>query len=155
MSLEVTILPSFLCAAGESKIQALLHGHSYTAHPLGCSTALEALRLYEIPSLNPNFCAPPSPSGTPAGASATAAAGHAQQAQQGRTCQKQGAPGCGVEGGGGDGGGGGACEGPCGRMLPLWDEARARELSRHPRVQAVVALGEAGSAPARALALPP
>jgi dethiobiotin synthetase/adenosylmethionine--8-amino-7-oxononanoate aminotransferase len=31
---------------GNSKIQALLHGHSYTAHPVGCMVALESLKQY-------------------------------------------------------------------------------------------------------------
>lgn len=31
----------------ESKSDSLLHGHSYTAHPAGCSAAIESLRLYE------------------------------------------------------------------------------------------------------------
>ena len=29
---------------GESKLQALLHGHSYTAYPVGCAVALEAMQ---------------------------------------------------------------------------------------------------------------
>ncbi|KAJ7453686.1 PLP-dependent transferase [Mycena galericulata] len=32
---------------GTEKAEALLHGHSYTAHPLGCEVANEALRLVE------------------------------------------------------------------------------------------------------------
>jgi dethiobiotin synthetase/adenosylmethionine--8-amino-7-oxononanoate aminotransferase len=32
---------------GETKLQALLHGHSYTAHPVGCTVALESLRQYK------------------------------------------------------------------------------------------------------------
>lgn len=37
------VFSSFL---GSSKLDALLHGHSYTAHPVGCATALKALDLY-------------------------------------------------------------------------------------------------------------
>ncbi|KAI8908560.1 pyridoxal phosphate-dependent transferase [Gorgonomyces haynaldii] len=33
---------------GDSKLEALLHGHSYTAHPVGCQVALESLKQYEI-----------------------------------------------------------------------------------------------------------
>ncbi|KAJ3270471.1 hypothetical protein HDV01_007778 [Terramyces sp. JEL0728] len=31
---------------GNTKMDALLHGHSYTAHPVGCSVALESLEQY-------------------------------------------------------------------------------------------------------------
>lgn len=37
------VFDSFL---GDSKLDALLHGHSYTAHPIGCAAALEALETY-------------------------------------------------------------------------------------------------------------
>ncbi|KAI8806293.1 pyridoxal phosphate-dependent transferase [Cladochytrium replicatum] len=32
---------------GDSKVQALLHGHSYTAHPVGCAVACETIDMYE------------------------------------------------------------------------------------------------------------
>lgn len=32
---------------GESKREALLHGHSYTAHAVGCSAAVQSLQIYE------------------------------------------------------------------------------------------------------------
>jgi dethiobiotin synthetase/adenosylmethionine--8-amino-7-oxononanoate aminotransferase len=50
----------FCCAplSGDSKALALLHGHSYTAHPIGCSAGVAALQLYQDPSLNPNWCTP-------------------------------------------------------------------------------------------------
>jgi len=32
---------------GEDKAQALLHGHSYTAHPVGCAASLHALDAYD------------------------------------------------------------------------------------------------------------
>ena len=106
--------------AGDSKTQALLHGHSYTAHPLGCSAAVEALALYEDPSLNPNLICqrspvPPAACSAPAVAATEAAAGLEGQ-------------GSGVAAGG--------------RLRPLWDEGRAAQLSRHPRVEGVVVLGE-------------
>jgi dethiobiotin synthetase/adenosylmethionine--8-amino-7-oxononanoate aminotransferase len=31
----------------DSKVDALLHGHSYTAHPIGCAVAIETLRAVE------------------------------------------------------------------------------------------------------------
>lgn len=41
--------------AGNSKAQALLHGHSYTAHPIGCAAAIHALKVF---TSNPNLCSP-------------------------------------------------------------------------------------------------
>ncbi|KAL6751462.1 pyridoxal phosphate-dependent transferase [Haematococcus lacustris] len=43
---------------GDSKMQALLHGHSYTAFPIGCATTVAALELLTSPSLNRNLCTP-------------------------------------------------------------------------------------------------
>ena len=33
---------------GDSKLDALLHGHSYTAHAVGCQVATAALQLYKV-----------------------------------------------------------------------------------------------------------
>ena len=47
---------------GQEKSDGLLHGHSYTAHPIGCSVAIAALDAYKNPEFNPNlglFCPPP------------------------------------------------------------------------------------------------
>lgn len=46
--------PLLTYPTGESKLDALLHGHSYTAHPTGCAAALAALAAYASPALNPN-----------------------------------------------------------------------------------------------------
>ena len=40
---------------GNTKAQGLLHGHSYTAYPVGCAVAAEAMRLYRDPEANPNL----------------------------------------------------------------------------------------------------
>ena len=40
---------------GDSKAEALLHGHSYSGHPLGCALGLAALDAYADPRKNPNF----------------------------------------------------------------------------------------------------
>ncbi|KAJ1548170.1 hypothetical protein HK096_002840, partial [Nowakowskiella sp. JEL0078] len=37
----------FNCFSGDSKAEALLHGHSYTAHPVGCQVACESLDTYK------------------------------------------------------------------------------------------------------------
>uniref|UniRef100_A0A0D9X5S6 Dethiobiotin synthase n=1 Tax=Leersia perrieri TaxID=77586 RepID=A0A0D9X5S6_9ORYZ len=39
----------------DSKLTALLHGHSYTAHPMGCTAAVKAIQWYKDPSTNSNF----------------------------------------------------------------------------------------------------
>lgn len=47
--LAVTLASSSIFDAflGETKAEALLHGHSYTAHPIGCEVANEALSLMD------------------------------------------------------------------------------------------------------------
>lgn len=49
----------------DSKLKALLHGHSYTAHAIGCSAANTALDMYTDPACNPNLQG--SPQESPAG----------------------------------------------------------------------------------------
>ncbi|OEL16248.1 Bifunctional dethiobiotin synthetase/7,8-diamino-pelargonic acid aminotransferase, mitochondrial [Dichanthelium oligosanthes] len=39
----------------DSKLTALLHGHSYTAHAMGCTAALKAIQWYQDPSANLNL----------------------------------------------------------------------------------------------------
>ncbi|CAL5007268.1 unnamed protein product [Urochloa decumbens] len=39
----------------DSKLTALLHGHSYTAHAMGCTAALKAIQWYQDPSTNLNL----------------------------------------------------------------------------------------------------
>lgn len=39
----------------QSKVDALLHGHSYTAHPIGCAVALETLRAIEELKASPEW----------------------------------------------------------------------------------------------------
>lgn len=42
-------------SAPRLQVEALLHGHSYTAYPLGCAAALASLQLLRDPSTNPNM----------------------------------------------------------------------------------------------------
>ncbi|KAL6659184.1 hypothetical protein ACP70R_003224 [Stipagrostis hirtigluma subsp. patula] len=39
----------------DSKLTALLHGHSYTAHAMGCTAAVKAIQWYRDPSTNSNL----------------------------------------------------------------------------------------------------
>ncbi|EFJ52827.1 hypothetical protein VOLCADRAFT_40597, partial [Volvox carteri f. nagariensis] len=48
----------FEAFSGPSKLFALLHGHSYTAYPIGCAAAVASLELLSRPETNPNICAP-------------------------------------------------------------------------------------------------
>ncbi|KAG0624900.1 hypothetical protein M758_2G012400 [Ceratodon purpureus] len=47
--------PVFEAFCGISKLDALLHGHSYTAHAVGCASAVLALQYFSDPSRNPNL----------------------------------------------------------------------------------------------------
>ncbi len=40
-----------------SKVDALLHGHSYSGYPIGCAAAVEALRILGSRQ-NPSLCTP-------------------------------------------------------------------------------------------------
>jgi dethiobiotin synthetase/adenosylmethionine--8-amino-7-oxononanoate aminotransferase len=40
---------------GNSKLDALLHGHSYTAHAIGCASAAISLQYFSNPLRNPNL----------------------------------------------------------------------------------------------------
>ena len=37
------------------KRKGLLHGHSYTAYPIGCAVGAKALSMYKDPAKNPNL----------------------------------------------------------------------------------------------------
>lgn len=37
------------------QLTALLHGHSYTAHAMGCSAAVKAIQWFRDPSTNSNL----------------------------------------------------------------------------------------------------
>ncbi|KAJ3223384.1 hypothetical protein HK099_001210 [Clydaea vesicula] len=55
LSVTVTTDEIFKVFDGDSKLEALLHGHSYTAHPIGCQVALYSLKEYKKISLNKKF----------------------------------------------------------------------------------------------------
>nr|DAD45742.1 TPA_asm: hypothetical protein HUJ06_003972 [Nelumbo nucifera] len=42
---------------GDSKLMALLHGHSYSAHAMGCTAATKAIRWFKDPQTNSNIIA--------------------------------------------------------------------------------------------------
>ncbi|KAK7388482.1 hypothetical protein VNO78_23298 [Psophocarpus tetragonolobus] len=39
---------------GDSKLKALLHGHSYSAHAMGCTAAVKSIQWFKDPCSNPN-----------------------------------------------------------------------------------------------------
>ncbi|KAF4383950.1 hypothetical protein G4B88_016383 [Cannabis sativa] len=47
-----SVFESFI---GDSKLTALLHGHSYSAHALGCTAATKAIRWFKDPQTNKNL----------------------------------------------------------------------------------------------------
>ena len=55
MSLTVASEHVFKAFEGDTKAHALLHGHSYTAHPIGCSVAIHALEAISNPEINKNL----------------------------------------------------------------------------------------------------
>ncbi|XP_061361684.1 bifunctional dethiobiotin synthetase/7,8-diamino-pelargonic acid aminotransferase, mitochondrial [Gastrolobium bilobum] len=72
---------------GDSKLKALLHGHSYSAHAMGCMAAVKSIQWFKDPSSNANV------------------------SSEGRLLRE------------------------------LWDDKMVRQISLHPAVQRVVALG--------------
>ena len=103
----------------DSKLKALLHGHSYTAHAIGCSAANTALDLYTNPACNPNFPQ-----------TRTQAVSLAETQTRAETAAGTQAK---IEA---------ESEAEVPSLLELWDEQIVEQLSRHDRVQKVVALGE-------------
>ena len=55
MAATVTTEEIFDSFYGPGKPQALLHGHSYTAYPIGCAVAAQALKVYTDETMNPNL----------------------------------------------------------------------------------------------------
>ncbi|KAJ7979489.1 Bifunctional dethiobiotin synthetase/7,8-diamino-pelargonic acid aminotransferase, mitochondrial [Quillaja saponaria] len=47
-----SVFDSFI---GDSKLKALLHGHSYSAHAMGCTAAAKSIKWFKDPSTNPNI----------------------------------------------------------------------------------------------------
>ncbi|KAK9715528.1 hypothetical protein RND81_06G170700 [Saponaria officinalis] len=45
----------FKTFADDSKLKALLHGHSYSAHAMGCTAAVTAIKSFKDPKKNPNI----------------------------------------------------------------------------------------------------
>ncbi|GLI70360.1 hypothetical protein VaNZ11_015135, partial [Volvox africanus] len=58
MAVTLATRQVFEAFAGPSKLFALLHGHSYTAYPIGCAAAVASLELLSNSETNPNLCAP-------------------------------------------------------------------------------------------------
>ena len=58
LAVTLATAPVFDAFQSDSKLQALLHGHSYSAHATGCAAAVAAMRIYTDPGQNPNLCHP-------------------------------------------------------------------------------------------------
>lgn len=57
------------------QVEALLHGHSYTAYPIACAAAAASLHLLQAAGQNPNLCTPEVPGGCPANPTCKASCG--------------------------------------------------------------------------------
>jgi dethiobiotin synthetase/adenosylmethionine--8-amino-7-oxononanoate aminotransferase len=111
MALTLASDEVFQAFKGDSKAYALLHGHSYTAHPLGCAAAVQALDTYTNPQMNPNLCTPKVP--------------HRCllcDTSSDTTAKSK-------------------CTAPCGKLRPLWNPDRLHSLSHHPKVDRLICLG--------------
>lgn len=53
MSVTLASSPVYEAFMGETKLQALLHGHSYSGHVAGASAGIAALTIFADPALNP------------------------------------------------------------------------------------------------------
>ena len=122
------------------KANALLHGHSYSAHAVGCAAACESLRMLSDPLLNPSVCFSSGSGGGGGGGGFAGPLGSSErESSEGASSpQKE----C-------RGGGGGTCVSTpacapgssCGRLLPLWDQELLEKLAGHTRVRRAHAIG--------------
>ena len=130
----------FEAFAEGGKAGALLHGHSYSAHAVGCAAACESLRMLSDPRLNPSVCSPPPPPPLPgkegAGAScssppstspSSSSSSSSSSPSSSSSCVSD--PKCAAGGPG------------CGRLLPLWDQELLERLAGHGRVRRAHAIG--------------
>jgi dethiobiotin synthetase/adenosylmethionine--8-amino-7-oxononanoate aminotransferase len=124
---------------------ALLHGHSYTAYPLGCAASLASLAILESPDLNPNLCCPGSGGGgSPLGSSQESSSGGSSGSGGGAAgggCSSGGRSGAGARCRAAQAPGGSLCGAACGALLPMWDAERVAALSASPGVAGVVCIG--------------
>ncbi|KAG7673147.1 hypothetical protein Ndes2526B_g03439 [Nannochloris sp. 'desiccata'] len=131
MSLTLASNAVFQAFQGDSKAYALLHGHSYTAHPLGCAAAVQALDTFTNPELNPNLCTPEVPdrclcsTSTTNDSKATAVSPFSFSFSSFSSSSSFPS----------------SCSVPCGKLRPLWDPARLIALSHHPKVDRLISLG--------------
>lgn len=119
MAVTLASEPVFEAFRGLTKPEALLHGHSYSAHAIGCSVACTALDTYADAARNPNFV-PLAP------APAAGTAGAAEARPIGALSALSG------------GWAGAHFEGS---LRELWDEESVRDLSRLPSVERAIAIG--------------
>lgn len=55
LAVTLTTEAIFEVFKGDSKLMALLHGHSYSAHAMGCTAAVKAIEWFKDPQANMNF----------------------------------------------------------------------------------------------------
>lgn len=121
MSLTLASDAVFQAFQGDSKAYALLHGHSYTAHPLGCAAAVQALETFTNPEMNPNLCTPEVPG------RCLCSTMNVNESTAVPPSSSSLFP--------------SSCSVPCGKLRPLWDPTRLTALSHHPKVDRLISLG--------------
>ncbi|CAG9462769.1 unnamed protein product [Pedinophyceae sp. YPF-701] len=120
LSATVATEECFDAFMGDTKGEALLHGHSYSGHPIGCQAAIQSLSALTSAQYNPNH--------VPASDEARGACSRSCRASSGVGAGAGGVPFC-------------ACNASAGRLTAQWDAGRAAAMSEHPRVDRVTAIG--------------
>ena len=119
---------TFEAFAAGGKAGALLHGHSYSAHAVGCAAACESLAMLSDPRLNPSVCSPPRPSSARSSSSSSPRSPcPSPSSSSSSRCVSD--PECAAGGRG------------CGRLLPLWDQGLLERIAGHGRVRRAHAIG--------------
>ena len=160
MAATVTTEEVFDAFRGPTKQHALLHGHSYTAYPVGCAVAAEAMKMYRDPQANRNLIVAGADGrdvyatergGLRIGGNVVEAHIRKQNDELAAAAVSRSNDG-GIGGGGSDsdgsdsgGSGGDGCDRDHGelslRLREFWDEVAVRELSMLSNVKGVTAIG--------------
>ncbi|GMH42966.1 hypothetical protein BSKO_10888 [Bryopsis sp. KO-2023] len=138
MSVTLTGKAAFKAFWGQHKRNALLHGHSYTAHPIGCVAACTAMDIMNDPKFNPNLILNQTSEEGPSKESPSVQVSETSQSSNESVTAKEPVP----------------VDHPLpssipslnrklvsGALVTLWDDDLVIELSKHKKVEGVVAIG--------------
>lgn len=133
LAATVTSEAIFALFKDKSKLNALLHGHSYSAHALGCQAASAALALLSNPATNPNFRPKPTAREGETTDDAPSLQASCKDFRGGRCCAEAADPGYALEFC--------ACRAAEGTVGDLWDPTRVAALSMLPSVARALSMG--------------